>query len=353
MRLRLSIPARPSRPSPPHRSRSRRRRRPRCPSAPRSRRPRLRRSASSPAGDVRRPGLRGRVPAVGRSRAVRAGAERRLHHGGRLGSRRRAGRDQRVAEERRPGPVPRRRRRGRLARHVPQPRSIRRSACSPATPARPGSRLQVTVLFGGSERHDNRAARRALQAGASWSPTPIMPVVANLFALLSPGGYAAGLVPLQGRRCAVRPVAARRPVRRSVQGALAARPARRPSSRPSRRPDDRADRAPCSNACWTPVPDDIQEDLVQDRRGRLGQGLTGRERLHGVVVRPRAARVRRRAAAGGGLGAAAVVGHAGRRRARVRRQHRHRVRGRQRIGGAGRARAGAGALPAARARWCR
>ena len=28
-------------------------------------------------------------------------------------------------------------------------------------------------------------------------------------------------------------------------------------------------------------PDAIQEDLVQDRRGRLDQGLTGRERLHG------------------------------------------------------------------------
>jgi hypothetical protein len=53
----------------------------------------------------------------------------------------------------------------------------------------PGSRLQVTVLFGGSNGRSYELPVGTLQSGASWSPTPIMPVVANAFALISPGGY--------------------------------------------------------------------------------------------------------------------------------------------------------------------
>jgi len=51
------------------------------------------------------------------------------------------------------------------------------------------SRLQVTVLFGGSDGKTYELPVATLQSGASWSPTPILPVVANVFALTSPGGY--------------------------------------------------------------------------------------------------------------------------------------------------------------------
>jgi hypothetical protein len=52
-----------------------------------------------------------------------------------------------------------------------------------------GSRLRVTALFGGSDGRKYELPVATLQAGASWSPTPIMPVVLNLFAAISPGGY--------------------------------------------------------------------------------------------------------------------------------------------------------------------
>jgi hypothetical protein len=53
-----------------------------------------------------------------------------------------------------------------------------------------GSRLRVIVLFGGSSGRANQLQVATLQAGSAWSPTPIIPVLANLFSVLSPGGYA-------------------------------------------------------------------------------------------------------------------------------------------------------------------
>jgi hypothetical protein len=51
------------------------------------------------------------------------------------------------------------------------------------------SRLRVTVLFGGRDGRRYELPVATLQSGGSWSPTPIMPVVVNLFAVVSPGGY--------------------------------------------------------------------------------------------------------------------------------------------------------------------
>jgi hypothetical protein len=51
-----------------------------------------------------------------------------------------------------------------------------------------GSKLQVTVLMQGANGNVTELPVATVTAGASWNPTPIIPVVVNLFALTSANG---------------------------------------------------------------------------------------------------------------------------------------------------------------------